>query len=119
MDDKARILVVDADAQSLRATSQLLRRAGYQILEATSGEQGWRLAAEHRPELLLVAVTLPDVDGIELCWRLKAAPALSGSLVVLLSASKTSSVTNPRSRWSRPLALTWHGAPWEPWGWSV
>ena len=79
MDDRSRILVVEADAQLLRATSQLLRQAGYQVLEATSGEQGWHLAAEHRPELLLVAVILPEVDGIKLCQQLKAAPALADS----------------------------------------
>ncbi len=91
MNEKARILVVEADTQLLRAASQLLRQAGYQVLEAASGEQGWRLAQELRPELLLVAVVLPDVDGIEFCRQLKAAPTLSGSLVVLVSAVKTSS----------------------------
>ena len=84
-----RILIVGADPQLLIDASRLLRQAGYQVLEATSGEQGLRMAAEHRPELLLVDMPLPDMDGIEVCQQLKAHPALAASLVVLHSATRT------------------------------
>ena len=64
---KGSILIVDDDTKQLRAASRLLQQAGYRVLEASGGEEGQRLAAHHRPELLLVDVVLPEVDGVEIC----------------------------------------------------
>mgnify|MGYP001824715208 CR=1 FL=1 len=91
MNDRLCILIVGVDPSLSRGVSRLLRQGSHQVLEATSGEEGLHLAAEHRPELLLVSVDLPDVDGVEFCRQLKTDQALAGSLVVLLSAIKTSS----------------------------
>ncbi|MGD9316360.1 MAG: PAS domain-containing protein [Anaerolineae bacterium] len=86
-----RILVIDDEPLLLRATSRLLVEAGYQVLEAAAGGEGLRLAREARPDLVLLDVMLPDMDGLEVCRRLKADAKLSNTLVVLLSGKKIDS----------------------------
>ena len=81
----ARILVVDDESLTRQARSRLLVQAGYQVVEAASGEEGLRLARETRPDLVLVEVARPDVDGRQVCQRIKADAELSHTWVVLLS----------------------------------
>lgn len=85
----ARILVVDDDPQMLSVTSRVLQRAGYTVIEATTGNDGLRLAKERKPDLILLDVVLPDLDGLEVCRRVKADPALANSSVVLISGLRT------------------------------
>jgi PAS domain S-box-containing protein len=87
----ARILVVDGEPHLLRATSRLLAGAGYQVAEAATGEEGLRLARETRPDLVLLDVMLPDVNGLQLCRYIKADSGLADTFVVLLSGKKTDS----------------------------
>jgi len=87
----SRILVVDDDPIMLGATSRLLRAAGYEVMEAASGEEGLQLAAELRPKLVLLDVMLPDMNGLEVCRRINADPSLAGISIVFLSSSKTDS----------------------------
>gem|GEM_PF-842973 len=91
MKEYTRILVVDDDAALSGATSHLLRGAGYQVIEATTGGDGLRLAREGEPDLVLLNVVLPDMDGLEMCRQIKADARLAGSYVVLLSALRTTS----------------------------
>ncbi len=86
-----RILIVDDDPHVLRAHSRLLRQAGYRVFEAHTGEECLGLAQENKPDLILLDVVLPDVDGVEVCRRIKANPELRGTFVVLLSGLKTAS----------------------------
>ncbi len=88
---QARILVVDDDPFLLEVNTRLLRRAGYGVLEAATGLEGLRLARQHRPDLVLLDVVLPDIDGFEVCRQIKTNPALADCFVVLLSASKIDS----------------------------
>jgi PAS domain S-box-containing protein len=85
----ARILVVDDDPQMLGITSRVLQRAGYTVIEATTGSDGLRLAKEQKPDLILLEVVLPDLDGLEVCRRVKADPVLANRLVVLISGRRT------------------------------
>jgi PAS domain S-box-containing protein len=85
MEHDAKILILDDDAQILRAQVELLEKAGYEVAEAATGEKGLRLARDMEPDLILVDVGLADIDGLEVCQRIKADPALSRTLVVLLS----------------------------------
>jgi len=91
MDETTRILIVDDDPNLLRSHSRLLRKTGYEVIEATTGEDGLRLAQEHKPDLILLDAALPDVSGVEVCRRVKADPELAGSFVVLLSGVETTS----------------------------
>jgi PAS domain S-box-containing protein len=87
--ERPRILVVDGDAPLRRSTSYLLRKAGYEVIEAATGADGLRLAREQRPDLTLLNAVLPDVNGVEVCRRIKADPALADCCAVLLSGLKT------------------------------
>jgi PAS domain S-box-containing protein len=89
MTECARILVVDDDPQILSVTSRVLQRASYSVIEATTGSDGLRLAKEQKPDLILLDAVLPDLDGLEVCRRVKADPALANSLVVLISGLRT------------------------------
>ncbi len=86
----ARILVVDDDPYLLRATSRLLKQAGYEVVEAETGQEGLRLAQEQRPELILLDVVLPDVTGFEVCRRIKEDLVETDCFVVMVSGAKTS-----------------------------
>ena len=91
MEGFARILVIEDDPHLLRATSRLLEGAGWDVIEAMEGNEGLRLAREQQPDLVLLCVVLPDMDGFEVCRRIKAEPATARSLVVLISHSTTAS----------------------------
>jgi len=91
MSDIAQILIVDDDPHLRRAHARLLEKSGYRVLEAATGRDALRLAREARPDLILVDVVLPDIDGLEVCRRVKADETLAGIHVVLLSGVKTAS----------------------------
>jgi two-component system, response regulator PdtaR len=67
----ARVLAVDDDRVMLEALTRGLRKAGYDVLEATSGEQALRLAIEHRPDLAILDMRMPGMSGLELAGRLR------------------------------------------------
>jgi PAS domain S-box-containing protein len=82
---EARILVIAAEAPLRHAISHLLGEAGYQVLEAATGTLGLRLASEAGPDLILLDFMLPDMDGLQVCRRIKADTESVGTFVVLLS----------------------------------
>lgn len=85
-----RILVVDDDAVVRAGTVRLLQGAGYEVLEAHTGERGIEMARSFLPDLVLMDVNLPGIDGLEAARRIKADPALINAYVVNLSARRTS-----------------------------
>ncbi|HSJ59092.1 MAG TPA: PAS domain S-box protein [Anaerolineae bacterium] len=87
MEPPTRILVVDDDPALRWTTTRVLTRAGYTVDAADTGEEGLRLAAEYKPDLALLDVVLPGIDGLEVCRRIKADPAL-GSIYILLFSAK-------------------------------
>jgi PAS domain S-box-containing protein len=86
-----RILIIDDEAHLRHDLAWLLQSVGYAILEAENGTEGLRLAETHGPDLILVDVMLPDINGFEVCQQLKTLPACAESRVVLISAKETSS----------------------------
>ncbi|HJT19688.1 MAG TPA: response regulator, partial [Nitrospira sp.] len=80
------ILNVDDNEAARYAKTRILRGAGYRVLEAGNGGDAWRLARESKPELVLLDVRLPDLDGLEVCRRIKADPSTSSMMVLLDSA---------------------------------
>ena len=86
---KNRLLVVDDDPNVVEIFSHILVREGFEVVTAATGERGLELARELPPDLVLLDVGLPDLPGIEVCRRMKADPALAGTLVVLISGAAT------------------------------
>ena len=86
----ARILIVEDEPALLQGYSRILGSAGHEILEASSGEDGLRLCARERPDLVLLDALLPDADGLDVCKRIKADPYLSRSSVLLISGRRIS-----------------------------
>jgi len=70
MNHPARLLVVDDNPVVLLALSELMRKAGFEVFSGRNGEETVRLARQERPELILLDVVLPDIDGVELCCRI-------------------------------------------------
>ena len=89
MREKNLILVVDDSRTVLHGTCRILQKAGYETIEASSGMEGLRLTIEHKPDLVLLDVVLPDIYGYEVCRRIKAESDLAGTLVILISSLDT------------------------------
>ena len=85
------VLVIDDNPVLMAATSRALEKAGYEVLRATNGEEGLDLAFRHNPGLVLLDVVMPDVDGREVCRRIKAGHSPVDSYVVLMSSIETDS----------------------------
>lgn len=85
------VLIVDDSAPTRVAFARILERAGFEVKTAPDGEAGLAAARNARPDLILTDSVMPKVDGPELCRRIKADPELRSTLVVVCSASRTSS----------------------------
>jgi PAS domain S-box-containing protein len=83
------ILVVDDSPTVLHGTCRILQKAGYETIEASTGMDGLRSTIEHKPDLVLLDVVLPDIYGYEVCRRIKAEANLTGTLVILISSLDT------------------------------
>lgn len=66
------VLVVEDQEDNRRILRDLLTAHGFAFLEAVTGEEGVRMAVEHSPQLILLDIQLPDIDGYEVARRLKA-----------------------------------------------
>jgi two-component system cell cycle response regulator DivK len=66
------ILVVEDNERNMKLFCDLLQASGYHTLEATTGESAVELALEHGPDLVLMDIQLPDIDGVEALGRLRA-----------------------------------------------
>lgn len=84
--DAARILIVDDQVHALHGMSRIMRGAGYETLDASNGADCLKLAADQKPDLILLDVVLPDIDGLEVCRRIKSDSETTDISVVLLSS---------------------------------
>ena len=82
----AKVLLVDDQPTNLKILRQALEPAGYQILAATCGARALDIAQRARPDLILLDVTMPGMDGFETCRRLKAGPATASIPVLFITA---------------------------------
>ena len=83
---KKRILLVEDDPGATRLVGYTLEQEGYEVLTAPNGVEGLRKAREEEPDLLILDVMLPGLDGFELCRRLRADAQTAGLPVLMLSA---------------------------------
>jgi PAS domain S-box-containing protein len=92
-----RILNVDDNAGARYVKTRVLRQAGFDVIEAVNGREGLDKAHSEKPELILLDVKLPDINGLEVCRRLKNEPETSSILVLQTSASLIDSVHRVRA----------------------
>ena len=81
-----RILVVEDHEENRRIMRDLLTAAGYEMLEALTGEEGVASAEAERPDLILMDIQLPGLDGYEATRRIKAIPALSAIPIIAVTS---------------------------------
>jgi CheY-like chemotaxis protein len=72
----ARILLIDDDHQIVALLTEVLTHHGHHVIAAADGRVGLRLVAEHHPDLVITDIFLPEVDGLEIIWRLRNEPGL-------------------------------------------
>ncbi|MBF0561189.1 MAG: EAL domain-containing protein [Alphaproteobacteria bacterium] len=88
----AAILIVDDTPENLVFLAAVLRKAGYQVRSVLNGRLALQTAASNPPDLVLLDVLMPEMDGYELCRRLKADPKLKRIPVIFISAATDSEV---------------------------
>ena len=81
------VLIVDDNQKNLKLARDLLRFAGFRTLEAGTGEEGIARAAEHLPDVILMDIRLPDMDGVDALRRLKLDEPTASLPVVALTSS--------------------------------
>lgn len=87
---KLKILIVDDEPDIAGALSQLLRLADYEALSAATGQECLQITKTERPDLILLDVHLPDINGLEVCRRIKADPELARTVVINITGARTS-----------------------------
>lgn len=83
---KQTILVVDDEQDLLDLIEYNLRQEGFNVLKAENGKDGIQMAKEHMPDLVLLDIMMPQMDGIEVCDRMREDPTLTHIPIIFLTA---------------------------------
>ena len=83
----SRILIIEDNEKNMKLVRDVLQAKGYTTLEAGTAEEGIRLAVEHHPDLVLMDIHLPGMNGIEARRVLRADPATASIPVIAVTAS--------------------------------
>lgn len=81
-----KILIVDDEKDILEFLSYNLRKEGFEILTANNGLEGLEMATKEVPDLIILDVMMPEMDGIEACEKIRETPSLEDTLVLFLTA---------------------------------
>jgi two-component system cell cycle response regulator len=82
---KAQILVIDDNRSLVRIIARLLQKEGFEVLTAFDGQDGLAKAHQERPDLIIMDVVMPKLNGYEVCQRLQSAPDTAAIPVLLLT----------------------------------
>ncbi len=82
----AKVLIVDDSEAFRRLNAEILKMDGHQVLMARNGRETLELVRSERPDILLLDIMMPGLDGFEVCRELKSDPATRGTLVVMVTA---------------------------------
>lgn len=86
VDDKAAILLVDDQPQNLRLLSELLEEQGYVVQQAINGSVALQAVSQYKPDLVLLDIYMPNLDGYGVCQQIKASPETADIPVIFISA---------------------------------
>jgi DNA-binding response OmpR family regulator len=81
-----KILVIEDDPATSRLVDYSLRHEGYQVITASNGLEGVRKALSEAPDLVILDVMLPGMDGFEICHRLRSEPTTANLPILMFSA---------------------------------
>ena len=81
-----KILIIEDDPSFSRAINHIIEKEGYEVITASNGMTGLRMAKEENPDLLILDVMLPGLDGFEICSRLRQDPPTARLPIIMLSA---------------------------------
>jgi DNA-binding response OmpR family regulator len=81
-----KILIVDDDVDTLRLVGLMLQRQGYQISAATNGQQGLSKAVDEQPDLILLDIMMPNMDGYEVTRQLRQNPITANTPILMFTA---------------------------------
>ena len=81
-----KILVIEDDPATSRLVDYSLRHEGYQVITSSNGLEGIRKAHSESPDLIILDVMLPGMDGFEICHRLRSEPATAKLPILMFSA---------------------------------
>jgi len=81
-----KILIIEDDPSFSRAINHIIQKEGYDVITASNGMTGLRMAREEKPDLLILDVMLPGLDGFEICNRLRNDPQTATLPIIMLSA---------------------------------
>ncbi len=87
--DKPLVLIVDDVPKNLQVLGNILRKKEYNIAAATSGKQALDMVEKVLPDLILLDIMMPDIDGLEVCGKLKKSPRAKDIPVIFLTAKTT------------------------------
>nr|WP_240961864.1 response regulator transcription factor [Nonlabens sp. Ci31] len=85
-DAKAKILLVDDEPDILEIVAYNLKNEGYQVYTAENGEEALKKAKKKKPDLIILDVMMPVMDGIEACEKMRKLPELDGTVITFLTA---------------------------------
>lgn len=83
---KGTILYIEDNLQNLYLLTFILKAADYQVIQATSGERGIAIANSQAPDLILLDIQLPDMDGYAIAQQLRSTPALQRIPIVAVTS---------------------------------
>jgi len=83
---KAKILVVDDNEKNVELLEAILQAAGFEVLKAYNGKQAIEMVGKERPDLLLLDIMMPELDGFQVCEILRKDPQNAGLPVIMVTA---------------------------------
>src|SRR5947207_9045526 len=84
--DRMKILLVDDEPDILEFMEYNLRKENYDVIKASNGKEAIALAKRENPDLIILDIMMPEMDGIETCRQLREIPAFKNTLIAFLTA---------------------------------
>jgi len=108
---KKKILVVDDEESMLVLIDNLLSSQGFEVFTTDDAEEGFRILEEQKPDLAIIDIMMPDMNGIELAERVRKTPEIKDTKIMFITVVKSEEVNPGRLKKVKPLDYI--GKPFE------